>query len=367
MRKTQNTKRMKTDGFRKYKNSFSGESGYSSARTRRNGSRRPVHKRRSRTAMHLSNAGITIICTLLIALVFTGFFRLFNSVKLTNAEPDTEVYSASRDEESASVREESLETSPQAAAAAAPSAITLPTASPAEGSPEYMFKYPEMCVERAWFKEADPDKKVVYMTFDDGPSANTDKILEQLDLLDVKATFFVTSMYDSREAVVAKLSDIYSRGHGLGVHTSCHDYKKIYASVDAYLDDFKLMDDMILEATGKRSGIYRYPGGSNTGYNENIRNEMLIEMMRRGFVFHDWNASNGDSDGLSAWDEIEKAIFECKSQNRSILLLHDAPGKAQVPDSLEPIVTALRADGYQFELLDETVQPVQFITLEPVG
>ena len=379
MKKTESAKTIRSRGTPKYRNSFSREGFYPSAR---DGVRRkPAHKRSNRETMRLFIVSTAVVCVLLVVLLVVGIFRLFEIINQTNVAVDTQGYAVSEKSEALSEMRELVPSSAESEAPSLPAAVSgteyssapaaeptpglMPT--PPAGSPEYMFKYPEMYVEKIEFQEIDPEKKLVYLTFDDGPSANTDGILNQLDLLGVKATFFVTGMHDSREAIVSKLSDIDSRGHKLGVHTYSHDYEKIYASVDAYLDDFKQMDDMILEATGKRSGIYRYPGGSNTGYNEGIRVDMLTEMMRRGYVFHDWNASNGDSDGLSPWEETEKAIYECESQNRSILLMHDASGKAQVVDSLAPIVTRLLADGYQFELLDETVKPIQFSTLEPVG
>ena len=326
-----------------------------------------LHKsmyKRSTEALRIPAAGTVILAVMLVVLAVAGVLRLFGAIQVTDAAPDRVISSEAEINAGEQMGGETEEDTP-----AENAAVTLlpPMPAPAEGSPEYMFKYPEMYVERAWYKEIDPEQKLLYLTFDDGPCANTDDILDKLDQLGVKATFFVTGMYDSKEALVAKMTEIDSRGHKLAVHTFCHDYNKIYSSVDAYLDDYKLVDDMIVEATGKRSGIYRFPGGSNTGYNEQIRNDLLIEMMRRGFVFHDWNASNGDSDGLSPQGEIDKAIGECKSQNRSVLLMHDAPGKAQVADSLDPIVSSLLADGYQFELLDETVEPVQFTHLEPVG
>ena len=238
---------------------------------------------------------------------------------------------------------------------------------PPEGSPEYMSKYPEMFVEYPEFEEPNYDEKVAYLTFDDGPCATTNDVLDALDSLEVKATFFVTGLYDSPENVVAKLREIHERGHKLAVHTYEHDYKKIYSSVEAYLDDYKKIDDLILEATGERAKLFRFPGGSNTGYNADIRDDLFREMRRRGFVYHDWNSSNGDSDGISADQQISKAINESQSQNRSIILMHDAPGKAQVAGTLAPIVNALKDSGYRFEIMEDTLKPIQFAKLEPVG
>lgn len=328
--------------------------------------------------------GTILLCAMAIVLVVAGLIRLFDVFQFTSGQPDQEAISVVTS--ASQIDEEGESSDPQKSIAAggeiassAPeeasdissspegTAVPAQTAEPPADSPDYVYKYPEMYVEQTRWEEPDNEDKVVYLTFDDGPCSTTTQLLDKLDVLGVKATFFVTGLYGTREQIIETLTDIHNRGHELAVHTYSHDYKKIYASVDAFLEDYKLVDDMILEATGERSKIFRFAGGSNTGMNSNIREALLTEMNRRGFVYHDWNASNGDSDGLGTQGEIDKAIAECRSQNRSILLMHDAPGKAQVVDELDSIIPTLQADGYRFDVLDETVKPVQFVKAEPAG
>lgn len=345
-----------------------------------------------RTLLQSSSRGhrIPALLTILLSavvfvLVVLGVIRLLDVFQFTSGQPDSEVIpitssiGQSKEEEGSSnsqgsiaaggdIGSSNLEESPDISSSSETTDPTPePTAEPPADSPEYVFKYPEMYVEQARQEEPNPEDKIVYLTFDDGPCKTTTQLLDKLDALNVKATFFVTGLYGSREEIIQTLADIHNRGHEIGVHTYSHDYKKIYASVDAFLDDYKLVDDMIIEATGERSKIFRFAGGSNTGKNANIREDLIAEMNRRGFVYHDWNASNGDSDGLSMQGEIDKAIAECRSQNRSFLLMHDAPGKAQVVDELESIITTLQANGYRFEVIDETVKPRQFVKAEPAG
>mgnify|MGYP000287885683 CR=1 FL=1 len=78
------------------------------------------------------------------------------------------------------------------------------------------------------------DEKIVYLTLDDGPSDNTQAVLDILDKYNAKATFFVTGeMPEYKDMIKAA----YDKGHTIGMHTYSHDYAKVYASVDAYFQD----------------------------------------------------------------------------------------------------------------------------------
>ena len=78
------------------------------------------------------------------------------------------------------------------------------------------------------------DEKVVYLTLDDGPSKNTQAVLDILDKYNAKATFFVTGAMPEYKDMIKKA---YDKGHTIGMHTYSHDYAKVYASVDAYFQD----------------------------------------------------------------------------------------------------------------------------------
>ena len=76
-------------------------------------------------------------------------------------------------------------------------------------------------------------KKRVYLTFDDGPSNNTEEILDILNKYDVKATFFVVG--NTSEHGQELLKRIVSEGHSVGLHSYSHKYASIYDSEDAFL------------------------------------------------------------------------------------------------------------------------------------
>lgn len=205
------------------------------------------------------------------------------------------------------------------------------------------------------------EDKVIYLTIDDGPTKKTSELLKILEEHDVEATFFVTAQFLNRKQIVEELKRIKEKGHQIAVHTYSHDYKKIYKSVDAYVEDYQKMEKLIVEATGECSRIFRFPGGSNAGYNEKIREELIAEMNHRGLIYYDWNAFDGDTDGLSKEEMKEKAITEAGYKNKSILLIHDIPGESKTLAVLPDIIKELKAQGYRFAKLDETVEAIQFI------
>lgn len=207
---------------------------------------------------------------------------------------------------------------------------------------------------------SEPSGKIVYITFDDGPCSTTPQLLNVLDQCDVKATFFVTAQFMNDQDLVEQMKEIHRRGHKLAVHTYTHDYGKIYRSVSAFMEDYDKMDNLIYEAAGERSKIFRFPGGSNTGYNSAIRSELLAEVKNRGLIYHDWNAYDGDCDGYTGDDLIKRAVTECSYTDRAILLMHNIPGKETVIESMPEIIRQLRDAGYRFETMNDDMKPIQF-------
>ena len=85
--------------------------------------------------------------------------------------------------------------------------------------------------------------KTIYLTFDDGPGPYTERLLDILKEHDVKATFFVTHVFSQYENLIKREA---KEGHAVAIHSYSHDYSKIYASTDAYWEDFDAMQQVIL-------------------------------------------------------------------------------------------------------------------------
>ena len=235
--------------------------------------------------------------------------------------------------------------------------ITPPPVDP--NGPEYQKKYPDMFVPQTEKKPFDPNDKVVYLTFDDGPSALTEDVLNILDEYGVKATFFVVAKDD--ETSKQRLREIADRGHAIGLHSYTHDYRKIYASVDAFLDDFAKEREIIYSATGEYPTMFRFPGGSVNSYNKKTAKAIIDEMTRRGYTYYDWNVSSGDAEyGATRESIYRETITQTKARTKAIVLCHDTNAKGDTVSQLPAILKELKQSGYRFDKLDPSVAPINF-------
>ena len=194
---------------------------------------------------------------------------------------------------------------------------------------------------------ADP-KKIIYLTFDDGPGKYTEELLKILDDHKVLATFFVTAAYKDYQDLIGKE---YNAGHSVGVHTATHEYSEIYASTDAYWEDFNKMQDIIQEQTGCRTDIFRFPGGaSNTvsaNYSKGIMTELARQSAEKGYIYVDWNVTSGDAgdttDSEVLYQNMMKGIH---TYENSFILCHDI--KDFTIATMDRFITDALKEGYTF-------------------
>ena len=226
--------------------------------------------------------------------------------------------------------------------------------------PAYQTLYPDLYCETtpAEFSVSD---NTGYLTFDDGPSDVTDTVLDVLAQKNVKGTFFVVGNSLGSAENQARLTRMAAEGHTIGIHTQCHEYNTIYASVEAYLEDFYTAWSKVRDLTGVEPAIFRFPGGSINSYNRGIYQDIISEMTRRGFVYYDWNVSSGDAAGSNvAVSTILTGATDTKKYNRVIVLMHDSGSKRTTAQALPSIIDALIAKGYSLQPLNNTVKPVVF-------
>ncbi len=208
-------------------------------------------------------------------------------------------------------------------------------------------------------KQTLPNGRMVYLTFDDGPSSLTAPLLDMLDRYGVKATFFVVGAYDKNETV--DLKEIARRGHTIGVHSYSHDYRKIYASPEAFFRDFDRMHTLIQQATGVDAKILRFPGGSVNGYNKKTRAAILKGLQRRGYVYYDWNVSAEDAVRRPASQNLVQNVLRGVHQHRvSVVLMHNTAAKEATLRAMPQILKSLKSEGYAFGKLDPSVSSGPF-------
>ena len=196
------------------------------------------------------------------------------------------------------------------------------------------------------------DKKVAYLTFDDGPSSVTESILETLKQEKVKATFFVLgSNIDNRKEMVKRM---YDEGHYVANHGYSHVYSKIYSSPEAVLEEYNQTNEIIKNAIGNpeyNSHLFRFPGGLPGGRYAALKQEAKELLNQNNIVNIDWNALNGDAEtnDLSPEFELQRLSETIGEKNSIVILMHDAAHKSVTAETLPQIIAALREKGYEFK------------------
>lgn len=197
------------------------------------------------------------------------------------------------------------------------------------------------------------DEKIIYLTFDDGPSRYTEKILNILDRYNAKATFFVIGDNPEYFDLIKETND---RGHTIGLHTYSHDYEKIYSSSKSYYEDLEQIANLCKEQIGFIPKYIRFPGGSSNEisrkYNVGIMSFLTKDVIKKGYQYYDWDISSSDGEGTISTQKIIKEATASKENNISILF-HDANGKQTTVAALPAIIEYYQSLGYRFAAISD--------------
>ena len=199
-------------------------------------------------------------------------------------------------------------------------------------------------------------EKTLYLTFDDGPSANTEKVLDILDQYGAKATFFVTGHEPEYRPMIA---EAYRRGNTIGLHTYTHDYATVYQSEDAFFNDLTEVGDVVKEQIGYVPYLTRFPGGvSNTvsaSYCPGIMTQLASDVQAKGYQYYDWNVSSGDAAGNTVpVDTIVQSSCAYGSFTNVILLCHDSGSKTTTVEALPKIIEYYQSQGFVCKAIDRS-------------
>lgn len=201
-------------------------------------------------------------------------------------------------------------------------------------------------------REENQEEKVVYLTFDDGPSTHTQEILQILDAHNAKGTFFMLGPNMKRFPEATKA--IVEGGHEPALHGVSHDAQQIYQSKDTVVGEMKEAQDDLYNLTGVRTNLIRTPYGS-VPY---MKPEYLAAVHQNGFELWDWNIDSLDWKYKDA-RYVNGVIhdIETKSFKEPVILLHDKQTTAQ---HLNDLLDYLSAHGYKMKPLDDTLPVVHF-------
>lgn len=217
--------------------------------------------------------------------------------------------------------------------------------------------------ETEYNPELDNSIRKVYLTFDDGPSENTDEILDILKQYNVKATFFIVG----KEGDMAKdaMRRIVEEGHTIGIHTYSHRYSQIYASMEEFVSDFQKLQQYIYDVTGVNTMYYRFPGGSSNEVSDVEITKLIDWVHSQGLEYYDWNSSADDALALNYDAETiaENCIRNIRINNTAIVLLHDAKDKNATVEALPMLIESIQAMENTVILpITEHTVPIQHIT-----
>lgn len=201
---------------------------------------------------------------------------------------------------------------------------------------------------------------IAYLTFDDGPSKNTPAILDILRQYGVRATFFVVGRTDAK--MTAMYRSILDEGHSLGLHSNTHQYRQVYASAKACMNDIDQLQQLLFNSTGVNSSIYRFPGGSSNGIaSSRLVADVALRLAQRGIQFFDWNVDSGDGNVRqpSAEQIAANVIDGSHGKSRAVILMHDDAAKRNTVKALPQIIESLQAQGFAFDRLTNETVPTQ--------
>ena len=196
------------------------------------------------------------------------------------------------------------------------------------------------------------EDKVVYLTFDDGPSPNvTPQILDILKRYHIKATFFVIGKNaEARPELIARAA---REGHSVAIHTYSHDYDYMYGSPEGFLDEISKTGAVLTNILGEKGfvNIFRFPGGAFREERAEFK-QLLIE---QNIPYVNWNSLTGDAETQTpvSADLIARAKRTAVKANSPAItiLMHDAGAKQATADALPGLIDHFLREGYRFDSL----------------
>ena len=205
-------------------------------------------------------------------------------------------------------------------------------------------------------------ERKIYLTFDDGPSSNTNEILDILQEYDVKATFFVVGKTDQQS--IEAYQRIVEEGHTLAMHSYSHKYAELYKSRESFIQDLEQLQEYLYQITGVWPRYYRFPGGSSNTVSRVNMKELTEYLDQVGITYFDWNIESGDAVNGQLPAETIKNNCLTKIQYFSdcVILMHDASEKDTTVEALSRIIEGIqeRGDSVFLPITEETV-PIQHV------
>lgn len=202
-----------------------------------------------------------------------------------------------------------------------------------------------------WVDEKNSTKKIAYLTFDDGPSINTTKILKILDANKIKATFFLIGQNAEKHPDLVKLE--LDDNNSVANHTYSHilNYRE---NPESFVEDVKRCDSVLKNIAGDKyiQNFMRFPGGA---FEQQKRLQPFRQAVTNaGYRFLNWNDENGDAERPNV--PVDTLISNVKRYTAGkkivVILMHDAAAKTTTVQALPTIIDYLKSQGFTFGKLE---------------
>jgi len=194
-------------------------------------------------------------------------------------------------------------------------------------------------------------ERVAFLTFDDGPGLNTDRLLDVLYEEEVPAIFFLVgysiNTFPYSEALMERMLD---EGHYIGLHTMSHQYYTLYvgdAAPSRFVSEMSELQGLVYDLVDHHTYLCRAAYGMMTGF----RPGHFVAVNDAGLKCIDWNIDPQDwqNDAQTIFEEVVQQVVGLNFPSELVIVLHEYEQTAQ---ALPLIIAFLREYGYEFKTYD---------------
>jgi peptidoglycan-N-acetylglucosamine deacetylase len=196
------------------------------------------------------------------------------------------------------------------------------------------------------------DRRVIALTFDDGPSESTPEILDCLSQYRAPATFFQCGANVARLPEIAR--SVVAAGHEIGNHSYSHPYLFL-RTPDGIENELRRAQETIRERTGFQSAWFRAPFGVRWFGLAAAQDRLQLTGVMWTAIGYDWS--------LRADQVVARMV--ASASNGAILCLHDGRELREKPDvrvtveTVRRLVPLLLERGFEFETVSRLICPMK--------
>lgn len=193
----------------------------------------------------------------------------------------------------------------------------------------------------------------VFLTFDDGPTSLTPKVLHVLQEYNVNATFFTIGRLMERYPDIVLRT--YEEGNMVLPHSYSHDFS-MYSTFDTFYEDFNMAESAYKNVLGFDAPPYfRFPGGSSNHSSfmyggKQFMPQLTVDIIEKGYYYIDWNVNSGDTtqDYKNGEKLLENIIAGIDNKDFAVILFHDLPRNTEMLRILPDVIEFLEEQNYTF-------------------